>query len=376
MPTLGYNTVSDIANLSITHYLRGPAVQQSIQDKPLLRKLMQSKKPFGGSGGDSFLIAENIQGTYMSDTAGFRQGYTQDDQIAFAQAGNTKQVQYRWYEVSEALIITESDLKKGGVIVDDQMKDSRNADAEDIVTDIMENRISDFMESHQISKNLELWLDGSQDSKVPPGLFSMILDDGTSGTVGGQSSGTGIRGSSATWFWYNRSRVGGLDYITSTGMNKITSPRGPKITPSKVDRTLCQTLRSEARQLKRFGGKPNVLLAGSQFIEALEYEIEGHGMLTQEGFTNAGKTDFGMAEISLRGLGTFVYDPTLDSLGFSKRCYVFDSNHIKYRPMKGADEKQRAPVRPFNYYVFLHAMQDTYALTCNQRNCNGVYEVA
>src|SRR5205814_8481866 len=128
--------------------------------------------------------------------------------------------------------------------------------------------------------------------------------------------------------------------------------------------------------LRRYGGKPNQALCGAAFINALELEVQTKGYYTMEGFTNEGKTDLGMAKISMRGLGTFEYDPTMDDLGLTKFCYAFDDRRVKLRPMDGEDNKVLQPERPYNYAVFLQSMTWTGGLVCNQLNANGVYSVA
>lgn len=377
MATLGYTTATHIGDLSLTYYLRGPAISQTMQDKPLLRLLEEKAKDIPGTGGASRTVAVNVQGTYMSDTPGFLQGYTQDQSIAFNQSDNTRQASYTWYEQAASLIITETELKQGGIQITDNMKESKASDAAiSIVTDVMENRISDFMESWKRAKNLMYWQDGSADPNYTPGVLSIVTDDPTSGTIGGIASGNGIRGSSATWWWYNRARVGGLAYQVGTGMNAITSPTGPKITPSATDQTLSRILRAELRQLRRFGGNPKVALCGAQFLDALDYEYQNKGLYTIEGFSSGGKNELGINKISLNGLGMFEYDPTLDDLGLSKRCYILDLTKMQRRPLAGNADKMRSPTRPYNYFVFLKTITDASALACTMRSCHGVYEVA
>ena len=84
----------------------------------------------------------------------------------------------------------------------------------------------------------------------------------------------------------------------------------------------------------------------------------------------------GMAKINMLGLGTFEYDPTLDDLGYSKRCYIMDTTKLRLRPMEGEDNKLAVPARPYNYAVFFKSMFWTGGLECTQLNANGVYEVA
>src|SRR3546814_8043054 len=74
-----------------------------------------------------------------------------------------------------------------------------------------------------------------------------------------------------------------------------------KGTHSNSDQTLTNKLRSEVRQLRRYGGRPTLVLCGSAAIERLEAEIHEKGVYTQTGFINKGATDIGMADISMRG---------------------------------------------------------------------------
>jgi hypothetical protein len=148
------------------------------------------------------------------------------------------------------------------------------------------------------------------------------------------------------------------------------------IVPDETNQTLSKTLRSELRQLRRYGGKPNVALCGSDFIEALEAEFQAKGMYTNDGFNKEGSNDLGIARISLRGLGVFEYDPTLDDLGLDKYCYVLDTSRTRLRPMEGEENKLLSPTRPYDYAVFLRSMTWTGGLESFQLNANGVYSIA
>lgn len=345
---LGTTVAADIANAALTMYIRGKAFLQTVQNKPLIKILEAKKKTFPG-GKDN--ISVPVQGAFMNDTAGFFTGYSEDDQLSFAQASSLLRAAYPWKEHHAGLIITESELKKDGVTVNDQMKTSDHSQAElTRLTSLLENRLNDFGESWSRAKNTLYWKDGSQDAKAMPGLLSILTDDPTAGTTGGLNRAT------YTW-WRHRVALG--------------------IAVSEANQTLTKKLRSEVRLLKRYGGAPNTLLAGSKFLEALESEIQAKGIYTQEGFIkNASTNDIGMNDISMRGVGTFQYDPTLDDMNMEKRCYIFDDSKIQLRPMDGEDNKLRSPVRPYNYFVFLRSMTWTGGLTCQQLNCNGVYSVA
>lgn len=343
---LGTVVAADIASALLTFYVRGDALSQTMQERPLLAWLRGNKETFPG-GKDN--ISSPVQGSYMEDTAGFFSGYSEDDALNFTQAQNILRVAYPWKEVHAGLIITWTELKKDGITVDDDAKTSEHSKRELVVlTGLLKNRLADYGESYARATNKMFWNDGSQDAKAVPGITSILTDVPAVGVTGGLNRAT------YPW-WQHRVQLG--------------------IVASKVDQTLTTTLRNEMRQLRRFGGKPNKALCGSKFIEALEMEIQAKGILTQDGFTKEGKNDFGMAVISLKGLGTFDYDPTLDDKGMSKRCFVM-GNRMKLRPMTGEENKVLKPTRPYNYAVFLQSMTWTGGLECTQLNEQGVYSVA
>lgn len=347
---LGLTVASDITNAALTFYVRKKGLPQTIQSRPLLKVLTDNQETFP-SGKDNVSIA--VQGQYMSDTAGFFQGYSEDDALAFAQASNLLRAAYPWREHHAGLIISFTELKKDGIQVNDDQETSENSQVElTRLTSILQNRLDDFGESWSRSLNTTLWADGTQDAKAVPGMQSLFFDTPAVGTTGGLSRST------YPW-WRNRAIIG-----------------GGTMTPSGANQTLSKTLRAELRQLRRFGGVPDTALAGSAFIEALELEVQEKGLYSMEGFANNGKTDMGMADIQMRGLGKFTYDPTLDDLGMSKRCYIFDASHFKLRPMEGGENKTYTPPRPYQYMVFLKSMTWTGAFVTDQLNSGGVYEIA
>ena len=350
MGQLNMVVASDIQYMALKYYTRGDVLSQTTQDKPLLRILREKQKTFPGG---NLVISEPVQGAYMSDVGGFFVGYSEDDALVFTQGQNALRAEVNWYEHHAGLEVSWTELKKDAISVNDSMKTSEHSKADlTRLMSIMKNRTADYMESWLRIFNKTLWLDGTQDAKAVPGVTSILTDTPTAGTTASLSRVT------YAW-WRHRALVGN---------NKITA--------SAADQTLTKTLRSEVRQLRRYGGKPDVLLCGSKFIEALELEVHEKGLYTMEGFKNEGKTDIGMAKISMRGVGTFEYDPTLDDLGYAKRAYFIDGRRLKLEPMEGEDMKVLHPERPYNVAVYLQSMTWTGGLVPTQLNCHGVYEVA
>jgi len=340
--------VADIAYASLSWYLRGPAFAQSIQSRPLLRILKAGQKTF--PGGREYVITP-VQGAFMNDTDDL-QGLASTTALEFYEADNILDASYYWKVVHYGLIISDWELKQDGISLNDSRRLTDHSNAFHRLVPMLENRLADFGESYARGMNNMLWKDGSQNANHVPGMLSLLTDTPATGKTGG------LERASYTW-WRHRAMVGAT-----------------KITASASLQTLTRTLRSELVQLRRYGGRPNHALCGSGFIDALALELHEKGQYTTTGFTRKGDTDLGMATISMNELGDFEYDPTLDTLGLSKRCYIFDDRKIKLRPMEGEDNKVLKPERPYDYLVYLQSMTWCGALECTQLNANGVYEVA
>ena len=343
---LGFVVASDIASAVLIHYVRGKTLSQSTQDKPLLRKL-KGKQKFFAAG--NLQISEPVQFSYMSDSPGFFVGYSEDDVINFYQAQNILRAVYPWRETSAGIGFTWSEMKKGGVTISNNSKTSVHSQREaEILTELMSNRMDDFNESWMRSVNLMLWKDGTQDAKQVPGLTSLMTDNPGVGTTGGISRTTYP-------LWQNFVNL-------SIGV-------------SPENQTLTRTLRSQMRYLRQFGGKPDTALCGSKFLEALELEIQEKGYYTQTGFRKDEAVDIGMNKVRMMGLGEFEWDPTLDSLGYANRCYVYDSRRLQLMPMQGEENKVLTPERPYNYMVFFRNITWTGGLVLRQNNCNAIFAV-
>jgi hypothetical protein len=340
--------LNNIANQALDFYMKGKIWSQTIQDKPLLNAMNKIRKTFPGGKED---IRGNVKGTYTTEFM----GYSHDDTVSYSNPANVKQFNYPWKELHAGISLTMTELKKDGIsVVDTNGERTSNHTEREVtaITGIFDDKLEDMDEGSSRSLNEMYWKDGTSSTKVFPGIQSIIVDDPTTGVA------AGIDRALNSW-WRNRSLV---------GANKITA--------SASSQTLTKKLRSEARQLRRFGGRPGLVLCGSAFIDALELEVHEKGTYTDSGFVNSGKTDIGMADISMRGVGAFMYDPTLDDLGREKFCYIIDTRHLYPMVMDGEWMKTHAPSRPAEKYVLYRAITTTMGLICRKMNAHGVYEVA
>lgn len=349
---LGTSVANDIANAALIWYVKGKGLSQTTQDKPLLAWLRSNKQTFASG---NLQISEPVKGTYMSDTPGFVQGFSEDDSINFGQSQNELRVAYNWKETICSLIITWTELLKDGISISDDAEGSADGvkqhsqRAQTVLIPLLESRMADFGESMSRGYNLMYWQDGTQDAKQVPGVLSILTDNAATGITGGLSRVT------YPW-WRHRVNLG--------------------LAASATNSTLIQFFNSELVQLKRYGGKPNKALCGSAFLDALRLELFAKGYFTMNGFQGESATDLGMGGVHISGMGKFEYDPTLDALGLSKRCYIMCSDRLKLWTMDQEDMKVLKPERPYQYLVYLHSVKSTGVMVCQQLNGNGVYAIA
>lgn len=340
--------LENITNAALDFHLdKGTVHAQTIQDKPLLKRFMAKQKNFPG-GKD--LLTQRVKGDYTTDI----QGFTHDDTVTYSNPANIKQATFPWKEIHAGINVTMTELKKDGISVGDS-NDGRNTSEHSgremtALANLLDDKLEDMSEGWARGFNAMLYEDGSQDAKEVPGIRSFIVDAPTSALVV-----AGIDQVANSW-WQNRANLA-IDASTPSNQN------------------LTKTMSTEFRQLKRFGGRPDTALCGSDWLDALEAELRDKGQYTETGWANKGSIDVGMAEATMKGV-TFEYDPTLDDLGFAKRCYVLDFKRgVLPKVMEGENNKRHSPSRPEDKYVIYRAMTWTGGLVTRQRNANGVYAI-
>lgn len=338
--------IENIANQTLDFYIKNEIGKETIQDKPLLKALRAKQKTF--PGGKEY-IRGNVKGDYTTEFM----GYSHDDTVSYSNPANVKQFEYPWRELHAGIELSATELKKAGFTIADTTTGERAEPASQrelvAITNLLQDKYEDMDEGTQRSLNTMLWRDGTQDAKEIAGVQAYVTTAPTTGVVAGIDRG-------ANSWWRNRVSLA--------------------IAASATNQTLTKTLRSEVRQLRRYGGRPSLWLAGSAFIEALEDEIQAKGTYTQTGFGDKSSTDISMAEISIKGIGTVMYDPTLDDLSKQKYAYVLDERAMQLHVMDGEDMKMHYPARPHDKYVFYRAMTLTAGLIFKRFTSSGVYSIA
>ena len=349
MASLSADELTNISRAALDWYIdKGNVMSQTIQEKPLLAAMDKAAKSFPG-GKQNVSLA--VKGTYTTSVA----GYEATDTVSYANPANIHRANYPWKEMHAGLSITFTELKNDGISVTDSAVPGDGTKGHSqrdktVLVNLLEDKLEDMAEGYARGMNTFLYSDGTADAKALAGIQTIIKDDPTAGTVGGVAA-------TNTW-WRSRAN---LAISTTSGGTELTD-----------------LMHTEIRQLRRYGGKPSIAVAGSAFLDRLATELRSKGNYTQTGFS--GKQDISMGEIAYQGI-KFQYDPALDDLTVSgkdpdKRCYIIDPSKMYLCYMQDEKMKQHSPARPHNSYVFYKAITTTAVLAASQLNCHGVYEIS
>lgn len=348
--------LDNIANTTLDYFIRGEALSQIIQARPLYDAMRKAQKTFPGGKGD---ISLPVKGEYTTSVA----GYSHDDTVTFVNPANVKRVNYAWREHHAGIGVTLTELKHSGIsVVDSAQSKSTTQHSESelvVLTNLLQDKLEDMAEGWARSFTDLLFDDGATDPKALAGLAALLPDDPTSGTVGGIDRAT-------TAWWRHRARTTAHQTATTLASD------GPIDTGAEE---IDNVIHTEMRQLKRYRGKPSLACCGSDFLDALVAKLRSKGNYTDSGWSSKGVTDIAMADVHYRNM-PFVYDPHMDDLGLAKRCYILDPSKIYLYAMEGEDMKRHTPARPHDKYVMYRSLTWTGQMVLQQSNAQGVYDIA
>lgn len=354
--------LANINNSALKNYLdKGTVFKQNVQNKPMLDAFNRRAGRF--SGGNQFvsLAVKSGQG------GGSLQGYSGDDQVAYYNPATTKRVNYPWREHHIGIVVTHTELKVDGidVVEDDASQDTRRMSGREAhaLANILDEKLDDLGEDYAKSLDELIHGDGSADPKSLAGIQSLILDNPGVGSTGGLSR-------VAHPWWRNRAATAA--YGGAGGQGPITvDPTGGGALISFLD--------TEIRQLKRYarGGVTWLWFAGSEFIDGYKSELRANGYYNMNMGSDSSVPDGSMADPRHAGR-QIVYDPTLDDMGLSKRCYVLAVGRTGLRLlyMDGQRMKRHTPARPYDRYTMYNGITTTAVMVARQLNTSGVYDIA
>jgi hypothetical protein len=371
MPTYTAPLLNHVATAALDWWFnKGSAFKQAIQEKPLLAMMESKAKTFPGGKGD---IVISVKGDYGNTAAPGTNdklvGYQLDDTVNYYTPANLAQARFPWKEHHIGLTMTHSELKTDGIsVVDTNGEDTSEHSGRDdtVLVGLLQDALEDISERYAVSMNELLWTNGTGDAKALAGMAALVTDAPGSGTV------AGIDRALKPW-WRNRAYTSAMQ--TAIGVTPaLAGWGGAPITAAAANGgALITVLQKEYRQLTRYGGKPNTGLCGSDWLAAIEMELRANGNYSMQGFSQ-GK-DVAVGSISYMGT-TFEYDPTLDTLGKSKRCYWWDNRDIYLVKMQDEWRHQHSPARPPDKYVLYRGITSTGQLCARRLNSAVVIDIA
>jgi hypothetical protein len=366
------NEISNIANASLDYYLdKGDQWRQTLQKRPLMDKLVAKKKFFPGGKGNISVAVSGDFGQEGTTNDNLR-GYTHDDTVLFYTPANIKRANYPWREHHLGLELTHTELKIDGISVVDPGSNGERLSEHSrremtVLVGLLEDKLFDLGEKYARDFNLLLYGNGVADPKAMAGLALLVADDPSVGTVGGLDRAV------APYGWWRNIAYTNAFGVKVQGDPTLAAWGGDAIDVNPLDGgTLLQALQSMRRKLTRYGGEPDLMVAGSDFLGGLELEMRANSIYSQTGV----KKDQDGAMGTMYFAGTeVVYDPTLDDMGRSKFAYWLDTKKIMIMAMEDEWMHKHTPARPHDKFLMYRSVTTTCQLIGKQFNSSAVIEI-
>ena len=331
--------IQDAGKTGLDFYLASKPVDQISMARPLMKALMGKKKE--APGGKQFIV-EQLRARYSSNFQWFNGSAV----VSYNRRTTVEQANFAWRTCHDGLALDEDRLAQNGIIVvDDASKSTVASGAEKVMlTNLIEEQMSFAMH-----------LDGTQSPDAITGLDALVSLTPTTGIVGGIDRAPNV-------YWRNNFATG-LTFATAAG-------------------TILNSMETLFRQCARSGGRPDLIVAGSNYVDAYRgFMLSNFGRVDYGpgGFT---KVDGGTERLSFQGV-EMQWSPEfaeLDARGapavpWERRAYMLNTRTICLRPLQGHDMITRKPPRAYDRYEYYWAITWRGAMTMNRANANAVMSV-
>jgi len=344
--------LTDAGKAGLDFYLADKPVDQVVLERPLLKALQAKKKAAPGA---KQYIVEQLRKSYGSNF----QWFNGSSIVTYNKRATIEQANFAWRSCHDGLALDEDRLAQNGIIITDDSGPSNATQAEKIqLTNLFEEQAEVLRLGFQEQFSYQLHLDGTQNTDAIAGLDSLVSLTPTSGTVGGID-----RSVAGNLYWRNNVSTG-LTTTTSTG-------------------TILNQMEVQWRGCMRNGGRPDLIIAGSTFIDGYRNFVLNTFGRMDFGPTNTKKVEGGTSVLTFQGVD-IQWSPEfyeLDSrfapaTAWEKRCYFLNTNAISLRPLQGHDMKTRKPPRAYDRYEYYWGITWRGALTMNRSNANAVLALA
>ncbi|MFY7925571.1 MAG: phage major capsid protein [Aquidulcibacter sp.] len=355
--------IANINNTTLKNFIdKGTLFRQNVQNKPMLDAFNRTAGSF--SGGNAFQVSLGVK---AGQGGGSLQGYSADDKVNYYNPATAKRVEYVGREHHIGMTMTFTELKHNGIeVVEDGTDQSTNmvdGREELALANILDEKNDELGEDYARSLDLLIHGDGTSDAKAMAGIQSLILANPLAGATGGLNR--------ALFSWW-RNRAATTAFAGAGGQGPIT------VNPANGG-SLISFLDTEIRQLKRYarGDVTWKWFAGSQWIDGYKLELRANGYYSDSMSGDTGVPDGSMKDPRHAG-NTIIYDPTLDDLGLSKRCYVIGmgKSGIQLLYFNGKRMYRHSPARPYDRYTMYNGITTTAVMVARQLNTSAVYDIA
>lgn len=340
--------LQNAGKIALDYYLKNNPIDQVAVERPLLKALMGKKKSF--PGGKQYVV-EQLRYRYQSNFQWFNGASV----VTYNKRVTTEQAQFPWRSAHDGFSLDEDRLAQNGITVDDDQRGGNATQAEQVhLTNLLQESTETLRLGFEEKFSMYLHLDGTSSTDAITGLDALVASDPTTGTIGG------IDRSTNTWFRNH----------AVTGLTKPTT-QAQAI-------TFLEKMEIAWRSCVKNGGRPDLILAGSSYIDAYIAAMALTGQQIQYAGGQARKLDGGVAGVYFKGV-EIQWCPEFDdefggfvspSISWSKRCYFINTKHLTLRPMEGQDMVSRKPPRVYDKYVYYWALTWRGALTTNRANAH------
>ena len=345
--------ILDAGKIGLDFYMAANPVDQIALERPLLKALQGKKKTAPGA---KQFIVEQLRARYSSNF----QWFNGSSIVTYNRRQTVEQANYAWRSCHDGFALDEDRLAQNGIIVTDEQESTKSASmAEKIqLTNLIEEQAEVLKLGFQEQFSYQLHVDGTQSPDAIAGLDALVSLTPTVGTVGG------IDRSLAANAYFRNNVATGLTSTTSTG-------------------TILNGMEVGYRQAMRNGGRPDLIIAGSTYIDGYRNFVLNTFGRMDFGPSNTKRIEGGTSVLTFQGTEV-QWSPEFQELDsrfgpaipWEKRCYFLNSNYLMLRPLQGHDMISRKPPRAYDRYEYYWGLTWRGAMTLTRANAQTVLSLA
>jgi hypothetical protein len=149
------------------------------------------------------------------------------------------------------------------------------------------------------------------------------------------------------------------------------------LTTTTTTGTILNSMETTWRSCIRNGGKPDMILAGSSYIDGYRQFVMNTFGRMDFGPSNQKEIEGGTKSMTFHGV-EMQWSPEFADLDaryapatlWEKRCYFLNLQTIRLRPLAGHNMVTRKPPRAYDRYEYYFALTWRGAMTMNRSNAN------